>query len=396
MPTRYIVVLATLLAANAHAALLPWKINFQGKLLDPATNEPRNGAFNMTLRIYTEPTGGTAGYTETQTVSVNNGVFSIQIGSAAALSSDLLAGASAYLGVTIAPDSEMSPRQQLVMTPYAVTATQLIADSSARVRVENAYSTFTATGDLSLSGGLVASSGVFSNGVDAASGTFSASGTAQYSVRTSSGVDVGGGTLRVSGSGGVDADYGVAAGSVTARAYIQAGAPVTAPAVSPSGATRVYYDSTADAWLVSANGRAYTPVGSASVTLWNTNATAGVGNQGLNLPAALTELDSAVQGTRMNVDCDDLPAQLRLRYNFRSLAGTALTVVMSVRDVTNTANVLTTVSQAVNAAQTWTGSGVLADKPVWCSGTQTVAVYTSGGNGAADFIFKHVILTGRP
>lgn len=389
--------LTLLLAAAASAANLPLKINFQGKLLDPATSEPRNGAFTMTLRLYAAETGGSALFTETQAgVNVANGVFAVQIGSTAALSPDLFAGASAYLSVQVSPDSEMTPRQQLNMSAYSFTAAQLVADAESRVRVGNAYSTFTSAGNLLLAAGVQGSSGSFTNGVTASSGTFTAAGGSQYSVAASSGLLSSAGTVRSLGAGGMHATYGVRAGSVTAVSFFQAETPAAAPAVSGAGTLRAYYDATADGWLVSVNGRAYSTLGRTTTTIWNTDATAAVANQGQNLPAALTELDSAVQGTRLLIDCDDLPAQLALRYNFRALAATSLTIVISVRDVTNTANVLATVSQAVNATQNWLGQGAYAAKPGWCTGTQTVAVYTSGGNGAWDGVFKSVQLIGKP
>lgn len=384
---RPLAALLLLLAAAATAANSPLKLNFQGRLIDPATNVPKDGTFSMTFRVYAAPTGGTALFTETQSaVSVSNGVFSVQLGSAAALSPDLFAGASAYLSVQVSPDAEMTPRQQLVMSPYAMTAAQLVGPGDVRVRAgDAAYSTFTSAGNLLLQAG-----------VSATTGAFTASGNGIYSVSAASGILSSAGTVRVLGAGGVNADYGVRAGSVTTASFLQSGTPAAAPAVSPSGSQRAYYDATLDAWLVSVNGRAYTPLGSLSQTLWNTNATAGVANQGLNLPTALTELDGPTQGTRMQIDCDSLPAQLALRYNFRSLATTSLTIGISVRDVTNTANILASASQATNAIQNWIGQGAFSAKPGWCTGTQTVAVYTDGGNGAWDAIFKHVILIGKP
>lgn len=397
---RTLAPLLLLLAAAASGANLPLKINFQGKLIDPATYEPRNGAFTMTLRLYDAPTGGSALFTETQTgVPVSNGVFSVQIGSTAYLAPELFSGASAYLSVQVSPDAaEMSPRQQLNMSAYAYAAAQLLADASAGVRVGNAYSTFTSAGNLLLSAGVQGSSASFTNGVTASSGTFSLAGNGGYAVHAASGVRMSSGTLLLEpGSRGLDAmGTGLTASTATLWAWLQSSGPAAPPPVGPQGTARVYFDGLRDDWRLSASGRAYTPLGSMSVTMWNTDATASVTGQGLNLPAALTELDSAVQGTRMLIDCDELPAQLALRYNFRSLATTALTIVISVRDVSNTANVLATASQATAAIQNWVAQGAFAAKPGWCTGTQTVAVYTSGGNAAWDAIFKHVVLTGKP
>jgi hypothetical protein len=381
-------ILTILLAASgAASAASPRKINFQGRLVDPATGDPREGPFAMTFRIYDAPSGGSPLYAETQDpVGVSNGVFSVQIGSVVALPPELFLSASAYLGVQVGADSEMSPRQQLVMAPYAASALQLSAPDGARVRAgPAAYSTFTSAGNLLLPYGL-----------EATTGTFAASGASVYSVSAASGILSSAGTVRVLGAGGVHADYGVLAATAAVTSHFVARGLASSPGTASSGRARLYYDTTEDEFRVSVNARPYAPLGGTTVTMWNTNATAGVANQGLNLPAALTELDSATQGTRQLIDCDDLPSQLALRYNFRSLAATALTITLSVRDVTDTANILVSASQSVNATQNWVGQGAFASKPGWCTGTQTVAVYTSGGNGAWDGIFKHIILVGKP
>jgi hypothetical protein len=211
MLSKLILVVAALLAGTAGAVPLPLKINFQGKLLDPATDAPRNGNVDFTFRICNDPTsactvcpGSVCLWQETQgAVPVSNGVFSVQLGSKTAILPDMLAGASAYLSVTASPDaSEMTPRQQLVMSPYAYTAAQLVQSGDIRVNAGSSFSTFTAAGSLQLAAGIVAATGTFVN-VTATSGTFTATGSSQYSVQTSSGIRVLAGTLRVEGAGGI-------------------------------------------------------------------------------------------------------------------------------------------------------------------------------------------------
>jgi hypothetical protein len=279
MPRR-LAVLAALaaLASVAGAVILPLKINIQGKLLDPATHAPRNGSYAVTFNLYAAPSGGAALFTEAQTVSVTNGVFSTQLGKNALLTPDLFAGASAYLGITVSPDAEMTPRQQLVMAPYAFTSAQLVSDGAVRVNAGTAYSTFTAAGNWlapagvsaasgTFSGGLTASSGTFTatgasqygvltssglrmsagtlslapasrgldasgTGVVAGTGTFTATGSSQYSLTTSSGISVLAGTLRVAGTGGV-----VATSSISAADYYGSGSDLVAPRPSVSSAT---------------------------------------------------------------------------------------------------------------------------------------------------------------
>src|ERR1700704_3225015 len=69
------------------ASDVPLRINFQGKLLDPSTNLPKNGNQTMTFAIYDNSSAGNQLFTEGPlTVSVTNGVFSVQIGNTATLS----------------------------------------------------------------------------------------------------------------------------------------------------------------------------------------------------------------------------------------------------------------------------------------------------------------------
>lgn len=235
-------VLAVLLAASGAsgwALTPPLKLSFQGKLTEPATGNPRNGSFSMVFRLYRSPSGGSPIFTETQTaVPVSNGVFAVHIGSTAYLSPDLLAHTSAYLSVEVGGDGEMTPRQQLVMTPYAYTAAQLMAGGDVRVNAGAAYSTFTSAGNwlvpasitavggsfsdtvsaarLTAVYGVSAATAAFSAGLSAATGTFTAAGGAQWSVETASGVRVAAGTLKVEGAGGVDATS-VQTGTITLR-----------------------------------------------------------------------------------------------------------------------------------------------------------------------------------
>jgi hypothetical protein len=222
MPRKLIAFGALLFFATASFALTPpQKISFQGKLLNPSTNNPQAGPVTLLFKIYNVPGGSPATplYTETQSgVPLTNGVFSVQIGTNTAIFRDLFLGASAYLGVTVSGDAggEMKPLQQLIMAPYAFTANQLSDTSDVRLIAGQTYSTFTSAGNFSVPAGVQGSSGTFSNGVTASSGTFSATGTGQYSVATSSGIDMNSGTLSLIGSAGLDAGgTGITASTAT-------------------------------------------------------------------------------------------------------------------------------------------------------------------------------------
>lgn len=157
--SRWFVFAALAVSLPALAVNLPMRIPFQGKLIDPTGNNPKNGDIVMTFRIYDVPTGGTARYTEPMTVAVTNGVFAVQIGTSALLSTDLFSHASAYLGVTVSGDTEMLPRQPLTMSAYAFTSMQLASPVDIRVNSGTAYSTFTSAGNWEMPYGITAGSG---------------------------------------------------------------------------------------------------------------------------------------------------------------------------------------------------------------------------------------------
>jgi hypothetical protein len=185
-------------AVPALAVVMPMRIPFQGKLVDPATNNPKNGAFSMVFKLYDAPTGGNTLFTETQTVTVVNGQFTAQIGTITYLNADVLAGTSAYLGITVGADAEMAPRQPLSMSPYAYTAVQLASDKSIRINSGTTYSTFTALGNLTLPYGVVGGTATFA--------TVNSTGVGTFSITTSSGISMGDGSLKISASAdGIDA-----------------------------------------------------------------------------------------------------------------------------------------------------------------------------------------------
>lgn len=194
---------AALLAAAAPPALAAGgsqRIGFQGKLLDTANN-PRNGTFDFTFRIFDAPTLGTELWSEAQIgVSVNNGVFTTELGKVNAIPVGLFSATSAYLEVEVPPDPAMTPRQQFLMSPIAFRA--LMADDLAvgNTNYIQVRATLQASAVFHVASGTVA-------GPFQATGpsSFTATGNQTFSLNTSSGIRLQAGTLSVQGSGGVDA-----------------------------------------------------------------------------------------------------------------------------------------------------------------------------------------------
>jgi len=110
-----------LLAAGVRADA-PTKINYQARLTNPSTgNAVADGDYTIVFSLYSTATGGTALWTETKTVTVTGGLFSVILGESTPLSTSLLTGTT-YLGIKVGDDDEMTPRRQIVSVAYALVA----------------------------------------------------------------------------------------------------------------------------------------------------------------------------------------------------------------------------------------------------------------------------------
>ena len=102
---------------------IPRYINYQGKLTD-AEDNPVTGDVSVTIRIYDAESGGTALWTEKQTVTAARGVFSMLLGESEALDS-LDFNDPYWYSVEVEDDGEMTPRQRLTTIAYAINADKL-------------------------------------------------------------------------------------------------------------------------------------------------------------------------------------------------------------------------------------------------------------------------------
>ena len=255
---------AAFMPLRAVAASSPQRIGFQGKLLDTANN-PRSGSADMIFRIFDSPSAGTELWTEIQNdVAVNNGVFTVQLGAVAALTAGLFNGASAYLEIQVDADSPMTPRQQLLMSPYAFRA--LFADDLA---VGN--TNYVQVGATLQSGAVfhVASGTVAGPLTVTGPSSFTALGSQTFSLNTSSGIRLQAGTLRVEGSGGFDVLSGVKAATLTATTAILL---PQGDASSQEGAMR---------WKPTLN-QLYIGTGTANITVADTVSSQTLTNKSLN------------------------------------------------------------------------------------------------------------------
>jgi len=106
------------------ASAIPKLINLHGKLTDKDGNA-LSGTYTITFKIYNVSTGGTALWTETQSVTADDGIFSVLLGSVTSL--DLPFDEDYWLGITVGTDNEMTPRVRIASAGYAYAAEYCIS-----------------------------------------------------------------------------------------------------------------------------------------------------------------------------------------------------------------------------------------------------------------------------
>jgi hypothetical protein len=167
---------------------VPYKINFQGRLTDASGNILANGTYNMKLRLYTAATSGTNAWEEDRIfgspdkrVTVQNGLFNIQLGDYTALTASLFNRATQgdlWLEVELPSpatasgtspswtENPMTPRQSLASAAYAFNSDTVDGLDSADLAQVAAANSFSGTNTFSKSGG----AGVVLSGSPASSG----------------------------------------------------------------------------------------------------------------------------------------------------------------------------------------------------------------------------------
>ncbi|MCX5751276.1 MAG: hypothetical protein NT099_06385 [Candidatus Saganbacteria bacterium] len=113
--------LLILMCLGTMAWSIPGQISFQGVLKDAAGHSV-NDNLSMVFTIYDAASGGSSLWTETQTVSIEGGLYNVSLGAATPITATVFNGSTRYLGVKVSTDSEMTPRIALVSAPYAFRA----------------------------------------------------------------------------------------------------------------------------------------------------------------------------------------------------------------------------------------------------------------------------------
>lgn len=138
--------LSALPTAKAQIQGPPDRIDYQGHVLDNfgaplAPTTPTN--YSMQFRIWNSQTGGTLVWSESQTVTVSNGAFSVRLGEGIRIPSDTIqtsdlslafAQKDRYLGLTVtlagSPAAEITPRLAFLTSPFSFTSAKSVEAES--------------------------------------------------------------------------------------------------------------------------------------------------------------------------------------------------------------------------------------------------------------------------
>ncbi len=120
--STYMMLGATLLLGQ-----IPTTISYQGILTQTDGTPVADDNYNLTFRLYSQPSSGNPIWEETQLLSTQDGLFNAILGTNNPL--DLPFDQTYFLGISINGGDELTPRLQLTATPYSLNA-RTVADGS--------------------------------------------------------------------------------------------------------------------------------------------------------------------------------------------------------------------------------------------------------------------------
>ncbi|CAG0930150.1 hypothetical protein TFLX_01625 [Thermoflexales bacterium] len=182
-------------------AVVPGAIPVQGRLTD-AGGAPLNGTYNLTFRLYDVETGGIALCTDTNSVTVQNGLFSSWIDYCY---NGVLWGQKIWFSVQVVGDPEMTPRQVIYPVPYALGLVPGVVISASHA---SPFSVKTTSSSGTALEGIASSSTGTTYGVYGATSSASGYGGYFYNNSPSSGVGVSG--ISLGGPGVYAGSWGTA------------------------------------------------------------------------------------------------------------------------------------------------------------------------------------------
>jgi hypothetical protein len=127
---------------------IPQTISYQSLLTEKNGDAVADGTYSFTFKLYNDADEGSPLWTETQSLSVVNGLMNVILGSEEHL--NLAFDVPYWLGISIGEDQELAPRIELTASPYSLIAGS-IADttvSSAKIKDKAIVGTKIANGQI--------------------------------------------------------------------------------------------------------------------------------------------------------------------------------------------------------------------------------------------------------
>lgn len=101
-------------------AASPPLINYQGQLTDTTGFSVKDSSYSLTFSIWDDSSTGVMKWTETRSVQVEGGVFSVLLGAINPIPDSVFSGPDRWLGVKMGSNPELMPRQRFVSVAYAM------------------------------------------------------------------------------------------------------------------------------------------------------------------------------------------------------------------------------------------------------------------------------------
>ncbi len=102
------------------AGQVPALVHFQGRLTDASGKGIADGEHTLVFRLYPSGEGGSAVWTETQRLAVEDGAFNVLLGQVTDLLPAVSFHGALWLGIQVDGASELSPRYPLTASPFAL------------------------------------------------------------------------------------------------------------------------------------------------------------------------------------------------------------------------------------------------------------------------------------
>ncbi len=141
LSTVIIAVITICLFVTTAAAAVPQMLTYQGRLTN-SSGTPLTEIVALTFTIYTDSLGTSTLWTELHpTVAVEDGLFTVVLGSATPIPGSVFTGLVRWLGIQVDTDTELRPLRPLLSAPDAFQALRADTASFAKTIADNSVTT---------------------------------------------------------------------------------------------------------------------------------------------------------------------------------------------------------------------------------------------------------------